>query len=118
MAAGPVRTRQSAGAVGAAAAPGLALVVDVPAVKMAYMDGRKTISESYQPSSGGSNEMGNGVDAQGGSITTEAAVELINPAGCGVITNLIKAKPRIHYTKEVPSRFYFTKVYPQLFYTN
>ena len=81
--------------------PGTMVIVDVPAVKMAYMDGRKTISESYQPSSGGSNEMGNGVDAQGGSITTEAAVELINPAGCGVITNLIKAKPRVHYTKEV-----------------
>lgn len=81
--------------------PGTMVVVDVPAVKMAYMDGRKTISESYQPSSGGSNEMGNGVDAQGGSITTEAAVELINPAACAVITNLIAAKPRIYMTQEV-----------------
>lgn len=81
--------------------PGTMVVVDVPAVKLAYMDGRKTISETYQPSSGGSNEMGNGVDAQGGSITTEAAVELINPAACGVFTNLIAAKPRTYFTQEV-----------------
>lgn len=85
---------------GIGVAPGTMVVVDVPAVKLAYMDGRKTIQESYKPSTGGSNEMGNGVDAQGGSITTEAAVELLNPAGCAVITGLTAAKPRIVHTFE------------------
>lgn len=81
--------------------PGLALVVDVPAVKLAYLDGRESIQENYTPASGGSNEAGNGVDAQGGSITAEFAVELLNPQGCGIITNLVAAKKKVYHTTVV-----------------
>jgi len=74
---------------GLATAPGLAVVVDLPALKLAPMDGRDTKSEGYGV--GGTNSDGSGVDSQGGSITTELAVELINPASCAVITGLTAA---------------------------
>lgn len=78
---------------------GLAVVVDVPAVKLAYMDGRDAKEETYGV--GGTNSTGAGVDSQGGSLTSECAVELINPAGCAVFTGLTAAKPRIYHTQEV-----------------
>lgn len=82
---------------------GLAVVVDVPAVKLAYMDGRDAIEESYNV--GGTNSTneagGPGVDSQGGSLTSELAVELINPSGCAVFTGLTAAQPRIYHTQEV-----------------
>ena len=74
---------------GLATTPGLAVVVDLPALKLAPMDGRDTKSEGYGV--GGTNSDGSGVDSQGGSITTELAVELINPASCAVITGLTAA---------------------------
>jgi len=74
---------------GLATAPGLAVVVDLPALKLAPMDGRDTKSEGYGV--GGTNSDGSGVDSQGGSITTELAVELINPASCAIITGLTAA---------------------------
>lgn len=61
---------------------GLAVVVDMPALKLAYMDGRDTKPEEY---GGTGKNNANGVDAEGGSLTTECAVELLNPAGCAVI---------------------------------
>lgn len=64
---------------------GLAVVVDLPAVKLAYMDGRDTKPEEY---GGTGRNNANGIDAVGGSLTTEFAVELINPAGCAVIYGL------------------------------
>lgn len=78
---------------------GLAVVVDVPAVKLAYMDGRDAIEETYGVG-GSENGVGDGVDGQGGSLTSECAVELINPAGCAVLTNLTSALPRIYTTQE------------------
>jgi hypothetical protein len=62
---------------------GMMLVMDMSALKLAYMDGRDTITESYTPTNGDS-----GIDAQGGSLTTEVAVELINPFSCAVVTGL------------------------------
>lgn len=84
---------------------GLMVVVDVPAVKLAYMDGRNAIPENFKV--GGTLQtapttVAPGVDAQGGSLTSELAVELINPQGCAVITGLTSAGNRIVYTKEVP----------------
>lgn len=79
---------------------GLAVVVDAPAVRLAYLDGRKTKNETFGV--GGSFEGSDGIDAQGGSLTTEAAVELLNPQGCAVITGLVKAKEKVVLTKEVP----------------
>lgn len=64
---------------------GLFVVMDMPALKLAYMDGRDTKPEEYGT---GKNNADNGQDAQGGSLTTEAAVELINPYSCGVVTGL------------------------------
>ena len=64
---------------------GMALVMDMPALKLAYMDGRDTRAEEY-----GSNGkiLENGIDGVGGSLTTELCVELINPFSCALITGL------------------------------
>lgn len=62
------------------------VVVDMPALKLAYMEGRDTRAEEFGGSMSHNNA--NGVDADGGSLTTEFAVELLNPAGCAIIYNL------------------------------
>lgn len=64
---------------------GLAVIIDMPALKLAYMDGRDTRPEEY---GGSGRNNANGTDADGGSLTTEMAVELINPQGCAVIYDL------------------------------
>lgn len=64
---------------------GMALIMDMAALKLAYMDGRDTKPEEYGTSG---KIVENGIDAVGGSLTTEAAVELINPFACGLITGL------------------------------
>jgi hypothetical protein len=64
---------------------GMLLVMDMPALKLAYLEGRDTKSEEYNT---GGKIVENGVDAVGGSLTTEFAVELINPYACGLITGL------------------------------
>lgn len=64
---------------------GTALIMDMPALKLAYMDGRDTKPEEYNT---GGKIVENGTDAVGGSLTTELAVELINPYSCGYITGL------------------------------
>lgn len=67
---------------------GMALVMDMPALKLAYLEGRDTKAEEY-----GSNGkiLESGVDGVGGSLTTELAVELINPYSCALITGLTAA---------------------------
>jgi hypothetical protein len=67
---------------------GSALVMDMPALKLAYLEGRDTKAEEY-----GSNGkiLESGVDGVGGSLTTELAVELINPYSCAYITGLTAA---------------------------
>lgn len=83
--------------------PGLAVAVDLPAVSMAFMEGRKFKEETYGV--GGTNQESGvtsaGVDAQGGSLTSEWALELVNPLGCGVITGLANVKPRVQATYAV-----------------
>lgn len=61
---------------------GMAIGLDMPALKLAYMEGRDTRPEEY---GGTGRNNANGVDADGGSLTTEFAVELLNPAGCFVL---------------------------------
>lgn len=71
--------------------PGLAgmmLVLDLSAFGLAYLNGRDTRSEDY---GGTGKNNANGVDAEGGSLTSEFATELMNPAGCGLITGLTAA---------------------------
>ncbi len=64
---------------------GLAVILDMPALKLAYMNGRDTRPEEF---GGSGRNNANGVDADGGSLTTEMAVEMINPQGCAVIYDL------------------------------
>ena len=66
---------------------GTMLIMDMPALKLAYMEGRDTVPESY--GTGASNENADGgQDAQGGSLLSELAVELINPSSCAIVTGL------------------------------
>lgn len=68
---------------------GTMLIMDMPALKLAYMDGRDTMPETYSPrASNLGSGVGSGIDGEGGSLTTELAVELINPAACALITGL------------------------------
>lgn len=62
------------------------LLVDLPAVALAYMNGRDAKRENYMQ--GGTNQQGAGIDALGGSLTSEFAVENLNPMGCAYITGL------------------------------
>lgn len=64
---------------------GMAIVLDTPALRFAYMEGRKTKPEEYGT---GGKIVESGVDSVGGSLTTEGAVELINPYACAVIEGL------------------------------
>lgn len=66
----------------------LMIVIDLPALKLAYMEGRDTRSEEF---GGEGRNNANGYDSQGGSLTSEFAVELINPGGCAVIEGLTDA---------------------------
>lgn len=66
-------------------APGSLLVMDMPALRLAYMDGRDTISEEF--GTGGKNYTGR--DSIGGSLTTELAVELLSPDTCCLVEGLI-----------------------------
>lgn len=70
----------------------MAMVLDLPSIKMAYMDGRDTKPEEYGLGGTASHSAGGsllaGIDAQGGSLTTEGAVEMVNPYSCAVITGL------------------------------
>jgi hypothetical protein len=66
----------------------LMIIIDLPALGIAYMEGRDTMPEEY---GGSGRNNANGADSQGGSLTTEFAVELTNPAACAVIENLTQA---------------------------
>lgn len=67
---------------------GTALVMDMPALKLAYMDGRDTKAEEY----GANGKMTEfGTDGVGGSLTSEFAVELVNPYSCALIEGLTAA---------------------------
>ena len=67
---------------------GTALVMDMPALKLAYMDGRDTKAEEY---GAGGRIVENGTDGVGGSLSSELAVELINPYSCALIEGLTAA---------------------------
>jgi hypothetical protein len=66
-------------------ATGSLLVMDLPALKLAYMDGRDTVAEEYNVQG---QKVENGTDGAGGSLTSELAVELINPYSCVMVTGL------------------------------
>ena len=65
---------------------GTMIISDMNGLKLAYMEGRDTITENYSIAGGKTPD--NGADADGGSLTTELAVELINPFTWGYISGL------------------------------
>lgn len=66
-------------------AGGNLLIMDMAAIKLAYMEGRDALPEEY----GNEGKMVElGTDGVGGSLTSEFAVELINPYACGYVTGL------------------------------
>lgn len=64
------------------------LIVDLAAVKLAYMSGRDAVPEEFGV---GGKAVELGTDGVGGSLTSEFAVELINPFACGYVTGLTAA---------------------------
>lgn len=64
---------------------GTMLVMDMPALKLAYLEGRDTVPENYGVDGKSAD---NGQDAVGGSLTTELAVELVNPFANCYVTGL------------------------------
>ena len=67
---------------------GQMLIMDMAALKLAYLEGRDTKAEEYG-AGGKITELG--TDGVGGSFTTECAVELINPYSCALVTGLTAA---------------------------
>lgn len=78
---------------------GLAVGIDLPALSLAYMEGRDTRPEEF---GGVGRNNANGMDSQGGSLTTEFATELINPLGCFVIYGLTVGLQEAILTDEIP----------------
>jgi len=64
---------------------GTMVVIDLPAIRLAYMEGRDAKTEEY--GIGGKPAL-QGEDSVGGSLTSEFACETVNPASCGVISGL------------------------------
>jgi hypothetical protein len=71
-----------------APAAGIAILVDLPTVGIAYLKGRDVKREEYDGSKDGSNS---GIDATGGSLLSEFATEFMSPQTCGVINGLTAA---------------------------
>ena len=67
------------------AAGGNLLIVDLSAVKLAFLEGRDAVPEEYGV---GMKQVELGTDGVGGSLTSEFAVELINPYACGYVKGL------------------------------
>lgn len=66
----------------------MAVAIDLNAMALAYMVGRKTKSEEYNQNG---LAVDNGIDAQGGSLLSELTILCKNPSGCGIMTNIQKA---------------------------
>lgn len=66
-------------------ANGIAIVIDLNTMALAYMAGRDTKKEEYDSSRDSTN---NGQDAVGGSLLSEFATEFRMPAACAIITGL------------------------------
>lgn len=64
----------------------LAIAVDLPTFRLAYLGSRKTQHKSFNQA--GEEAADNGIDAVGGTLTTECTVEIKNPPAFGIMTNL------------------------------
>lgn len=61
------------------------MLLDISAISVAYMIGRKTKAEEYNQNGVA---IDNAIDATGGSLLTELTVMNRNPAGCGIMSNV------------------------------
>ena len=68
----------------------MGLVVNQPGLSIAYMEGRKT-DHKYFNQKGDESAVDNGIDAIGGTFTTECTLTHDNPSSCAVLTNLTAA---------------------------
>lgn len=66
----------------------MAIAVDLPSVRAAYLDGRKTQNREYNMAG---TPVDNGIDAVGGTLTTEMTMEITNPSANAVIFGLTAA---------------------------
>lgn len=64
----------------------LAIGVDMAAFNLAYLGGRKTQSKDFNMN--GNDAADNGIDAVGGTLTTELTTVIKNPPAMGVMSNL------------------------------
>jgi len=71
-----------------APASGIAISVDLNSMALAYMEGRDVKKEEYD---GSGDSTDSGIDASGGSFTTEFATEFRSPNTCGIINGLTAA---------------------------
>lgn len=76
------------GMVGAGLPNGKMLVVDILSIRLAYMKGRDLVMDEFDNKKQHTN---NGIDAIGGSLITEFAVEPRNPDGCCIMEGLTAA---------------------------
>ncbi len=65
-----------------------AIAVDFTSLALAYLADRKTKSEEFGLNG---KYVESGIDAVGGSLTTEMTLEAMNPYSCGVVSNLTAA---------------------------
>ena len=66
----------------------MAVAVDLPTFRVAYLGGRKTMNQEYNTSG---TPVDNGIDAVGGTLTTEMTTVIKNPPANAVIYNLTAA---------------------------
>lgn len=67
-----------------------AMAVDLSTFRVAYLGGRKTMKEEFNM---GGAVVDNGIDAVGGTLTTELTCVVKNPPANAIITNLTAAAP-------------------------
>lgn len=63
----------------------MALALDLPSIRMMYLQGRKTQNREYGMNG---TPVDNGIDAVGGTLTTECTLEIVNPSAHAVIMGL------------------------------
>ena len=67
----------------------MAIVVDLPTFRLAYLKGRKTQNKEFNTQGGQAQD--NGIDAVGGTLTTECTATVKNTPANAVIRNLTAA---------------------------
>ena len=68
----------------------IAIAVDLSSFNLAYLEGRKTQNREFNMNSDG-DAPDNGIDALGGTLTTELTTVIKNPPAFGMMTNLTAA---------------------------